>query len=154
MPVTLVPLRPEAHDDVRHLEVHHAQLDFVAPIEQMLGEPTPGVDFHCIRHGKAAVGFFKIDPPGVSGFDFVPPDALGLRGLLIGAQFQGRGFGSAALAALPGYLGAHYDAPGAVLAVDDSNPVARRLYLAHGWLETGTVHDGRGGPAAVLRLTL
>lgn len=154
MPVTLAPLGPDAHDDMRHLDVHDAQLDFVAPIEQMLGEPTPGVDFHCIRRGDGAVGFFKIDPPGISCFDFVPPDALGMRGLLIGAQYQGLGYGRAALAALPAYLKARYDAPRAVLSVDVGNPVARRLYVAHGWVETGEVHHGRTGPAPVLHLTL
>lgn len=152
--VTLATLPPERHDAVRHLEVGGDQLDFVAPIAQMLAEPTPGVAFHAIWHGDDAVGFFKIDPPGVSAFDFVPPDALGLRGFLIGAQYQGRGFGRAALAALPGHLAASYPAPRAVLSVDETNPRARHLYLAHGWVATGAVHHGRSGPAPVLQLTL
>ncbi|HCQ63875.1 MAG TPA: GNAT family N-acetyltransferase [Rhodobacteraceae bacterium] len=154
MSVTLAPLPPDAHDRVRHLEVADSQLDFVAAIEQMLGEPTPGVDFHGISTGDEAVGFFKIDPPGVSCFDFVAADALGLRGLLVGAQYQGKGYGGAAMAALPAYLRARYDAPRAMLSVDDSNPVAHRLYLAHGWVDTGELHHGRAGPAPVLQLTL
>ena len=154
MSVSLAPLPAPDGARVAHLEVHPGQLNFVAPIEQMLGEPTPGVDFHAIWRGDEAVGFFKIDPPGVSCFDFVPTDALGLRGLLIGAQYQRMGYGGAAMAALPGYLRARYDAPRAVLSVDDRNPVAQRLYLAHGWVETGAVHLGRAGPAPVLQLTL
>lgn len=151
---TLAPLPADQHDCVRHLRVRPGQLDFVAEIEQMLGEPTPGVEFHAILDGDGAVGFFKIDPPGVSTFDFVPDDAISMRGLLVGAQYQGRGFGRAAMAALPAYLAARYDAPRAVLAVDAANPVALRTYLSGGWSDSGDMHETRSGQAHVLTLDL
>lgn len=154
MSVTLAPLPRVQGDTVRHLDVTEAQCAFVAPIDQMLGEPTPGVDFHVIRNGADVVGFFKIDPPGVSTFDWVGQDDIGLRGLLIGAQFQGHGHGRAFAAALPGYLTAHYMAPRATLAVDEANPVALRLYLSNGWQDAGVTITGRAGPAQVLHLAL
>lgn len=152
--VTLAPLSRDEGATVRHLDVLDSQLPFVAPIDQMLAEPTPGVDFHVLRDGDEIVGFFKIDPPGVSTFDFVAEDELGLRGLLIGAQYQGRGFGRAFAAALPGYLASRYAAPRATLAVDASNPVALRTYLSGGWQDTGETVETRAGPAHILHLAL
>lgn len=154
MSVSLAPLTRDQGDTVRHLDVTEAQCAFVAPIDQMLAEPTPGVDFHVIRDGAAVVGFFKIDPPGVSTFDWVGPDEIGLRGLLVGAQFQGHGHGRAFAAALPGYLARQYTAPRATLAVDEANPVALRLYLANGWKDAGVTITGRAGPERVLQLAL
>ena len=152
--VALAPLPRDAGDTVRHLELRDEQSLFVAPIDQMLAEPTPGVDFHVIRAGATNVGFFKIVPPGVSVFDWVAPDEIGLRGLLIGAQYQGQGHGRSFAAALPAYIAALYAAPRAVLAVDRSNPVARRLYLAHGWQDGSEAITGRAGLADILRLAL
>ncbi len=100
------------------------------------------------------MGFFKIDPPGVSCFAVVAADSIGLRGLLIGAQYQGKGYGGTAMAALPAYLAAQYDAARAMLSVDHHNPVARRLHKVYGWIETGAVHDARTGPAPVMQRTL
>lgn len=154
MAVVLAPLPRDEGESVRHLDATEAQLAFVAPIDQMLAEPTPGVDFHLIRDGAEIVGFFKIDPPGISTFPFVDADEIGLRGLLIGAQYQGRGYGRAFATALPAYLAARYKAPRATLAVDEENPVARRIYLAGGWQDSGEMIDTRSGPAHVMRLDL
>ncbi|GKY88703.1 GNAT family N-acetyltransferase [Sinisalibacter aestuarii] len=152
--LTLAPLSRDAGEQVRHLDLRDEQSLFVAPIDQMLAEPTQGVDFHVIRDTAAIVGFFKIDPPGISTFTWVAPDEIGLRGLLIGAQYQGRGHGRAFAAALPAYLAACYTAPRATLAVDEANPVARRLYLAGGWQDSGERIDTRAGPAHIMRLDL
>jgi len=154
MTITLAPLSRNDGDTVSHLKVHPEQLDFVAPIEQMLGELTTGVDFHVVYSDGEAVGFFKIDRPGVSTFGFVGKNDISMRGFLIGAQHQGKGFGRAAVANLPEYLRAHYGAPRATLAVDTANPVALRTYLSGGWENNGEMHDTRAGPAQVLHLAL
>lgn len=152
--VTLSLLPRDAGESVRHLDVLDDQLAFVAPIDQMLAEPTEGVDFHVMRDGDAVVGFFKIDPPGISTFAFVKDDEIGLRGLLVGAQYQGKGYGRAFAAALPGYLAQSYTAPRATLAVDEGNPVALRTYLSGGWQDSGEIVETRAGPAHILRLAL
>jgi len=155
MSITLAPLPRDAGARVAHLEVLPEQLAHVAEIGQMLGEPTPEVDFHAIFADAEAVGFFKIDRPEVVSWPFARRGEIGLRGFLIGAQYQGHGHGRAAVAALPAYLAAHYPAaPSAVLAVDDDNPVARRLYGSGGWAETGEGMKTRAGDAVAMRLDL
>lgn len=154
MRIALRPLPRDEGDLVRHLQVLPEQLDFVAEIGQMLGEPTPGVDFHAVLNGEEAVGFFKIDRPEAVHYPFARPDEIALRGFLIGAQYQGKGYGRAAIAALPAYLRAQYGTPTAVLAVDAANPVAVHAYRSGGWADTGEGFVTRGGEGIVLRLTL
>ncbi|WP_373353883.1 GNAT family N-acetyltransferase [Pseudoroseicyclus sp. CXY001] len=154
--VTLAPLPRAQGAAVQHLEVPEPQLSFVAPIRQMLGEERESVEFHKVLAGAEAVGFFKIDRAYGQDSGFAGPKDTGLRGFLIGGQYQGRGYGRAALEALPAYLRETYPGLALVrLTVNHQNPVARRLYLATGWRETGLVwRGGRHGPQDVLALDL
>jgi len=101
------------------------------------------------------VGFFVLDRGGVPGAER-HRGAVGLRALFVDAGHQGRGIGAAALRALPGFARQRFPgAPAIVLTVNETNPVARRVYLRAGFRDTGErYHGGRLGPQQVLRLDL
>lgn len=98
--------------------------------------------------------FFKIDR-GMGRNDFARAGELGLRGLLVGAQYQGLGYGTAAFAALPAYLAERYDSVSVVLTVNCRNTLAHHVYVRGGWIDEGELYlGGRAGPQHVLRLPL
>jgi GNAT superfamily N-acetyltransferase len=154
--ITLAPLPRADAGQVLHLTLGLGQDAFVGKISDMVGDPNPLADFHCILHGDQAVGFFKIDRGYAPDHDFAEDGAFGLRGFLIGAQYQWRGYGAAALRALPGYLAAQYPAQTQFyLTVNCDNGVAHRSYLQNGWTDLGALyHKGRSGPQHILRLSL
>jgi GNAT superfamily N-acetyltransferase len=142
--------------EVLHLALGPGQADFVGAIGDMVTDPLPARDFHAVRHGDQVVGFFKIDRDYAPTHAFAEVHGWGLRGLLIGAQYQGRGFGRALLTALPGYLTRRY--PGQTLyyqTVNCRNTRAHGAYLSGGWTDTGELyHGGSAGPQHILRLDL
>lgn len=154
--ITLAPLSRDRVDAVLHLELRPDQAAFVGEISEMVQDPHPERDFHVLRDGDETVGFFKIDRDYAPSHDFADPAGWGLRGLLIGAQYQGRGLGRALMAALPDYLAETY--PGQqlyYLTVNCRNNVAYRAYLRGGWEDTGELyHGGSSGPQHILRLSL
>ncbi|MGZ9811787.1 GNAT family N-acetyltransferase [Pseudoroseicyclus sp. H15] len=154
--IALAPLPRAAAAEVMHLQLPAAQAAFVARIELMLGEARQSVEFHKVMAGEEAVGFFKIDRAYGEDSGFAGPEDTGLRGFLIGGQYQGQGFGRATLEALPDYLRAQYPGLRLVrLTVNEKNPVARAIYLKTGWRQTGLIwQGGRSGPQDVLALEL
>ncbi len=108
------------------------------------------------RDGGEVVGFFKTDRDYAKRHDFAPPGIPGLRGMLIGAQYQGKGYGRAVMAALPAYLAGVFPGKSAILlTVNCTNPLARHVYLAGGWRDTGALYQGgRTGPQHILQLDL
>ncbi|MCM2291837.1 GNAT family N-acetyltransferase [Allorhizobium sp. BGMRC 0089] len=162
-PFHLEPLARKQAVMVSHLILPPEQSAYVSPIEAMTGDDNPAVDFHRAVAGEDTVGFFKIDrtfPTHFKDFDiaahgFAEGD-LGLRGLLIGGQYQGKGHGKALMLALPHYLARQYPEAGRVfLTVNCRNANAIALYNACGWQDTGTLyHGGRAGPQHLMRLEL
>jgi len=152
--VTLTPLPRDRVDRVAHLTLPPFQADFVGAISEMVDEPDPLQEFHVIRHGAEIVGFFKIDRDFSRRIAHLPVAAHALRGLLIGGQYQRRGFGQAALAALKDYARTQYDTPALWLSVDDSNQVAIALYQRNGWQANGAPYQGRVGLERVMTLPL
>jgi GNAT superfamily N-acetyltransferase len=143
-------------EEVLHLALGPGQADFVGRIAEMVTDPLPARDFHVVRDGLETVGFFKIDRDYAPSHDFAAPNGWGLRGLLVGAQYQGRGLGRALLAALPGYLRGRY--PGQMLyylTVNCRNVLAHTTYLKGGWTDAGGLyHGGSSGPQHILRLEI
>lgn len=155
----MIHLAPLPHRDaaqVAHLHLPADQQSFVGHIRAMTDEQTPLIDFHAIWEDTTAVGFFKIDRGYAQSYDFAHANEPGLRGLLIGGQFQGRGLGRAFTAALPGYLRHQYpNTPSVVLTVNCKNKRAHHTYVSGGWTDTGTLyHGGPSGPQHILRLLL
>ena len=156
MTLRLEPLPRWRAGEVLHLALAPGQEAFVGRIEQMVAEARESVELHAIQGGAEAVGFFKIDRDYGQDSGFAGPGDTGLRGMLIGAQYQGRGYGRAALTALPDYLRATYPELGLVrLTVNTANTRALGLYLATGWRDTGELwHGHRSGPQHILALDL
>lgn len=152
--VTLGPLPRDRTDLVMHLTLPEDQQVFGGDIRETAADTDPEVDFHVIRAGGDIVGFFKIERAYGARYDFAPEGALGLRMLQVDTGAQGLGIGSAAFAALPGYLATQY--PGrdeCWLTVNCRNPRARHVYLKGGWEDTGALyHGGAAGPQHIMRL--
>jgi RimJ/RimL family protein N-acetyltransferase len=154
--VRLVRLAPEAVARVAHLKVAPDQKAFTGSVLSAFRRAEPGVDLHGIWQDGRPVGFFKIDHCFPRRIGFARPGELGLRSFLIDRSLQGRGLGSAAVAALPAYLrAATPEASALVLTVHRSNPAAIACYLRGGFVMTGQIWPhGRAGPQHFMRLSL
>ena len=150
----LAPLPRSDVGRVQHLILPDHQEPFVGNIADMTADPDPAQEFHHICAGDQMIGFFKVDTDFARRVKRLPKGSHGLRGVLIGGQFQGMGFGRRFLELLPGYLPAQYDVTEVWLSVDQGNKLATRLYLATGWEITGPPFTGRSGLETVLRLKL
>ncbi len=154
--VSLAPLASEWLKEVRGLKPLPDQEQFSGTASHILADARAGVDFHAILDGGRPVGLFKIDRDYEDGRHFAEPGAWGLRGVMIGADYQGRGVGSAAFRVLSAYLRTVYpDLNRLWLTVNCRNSHARQTYLRGGWIDDGTLyHGGAAGPQHVLRLEL
>ncbi|MDQ0455195.1 GNAT family N-acetyltransferase [Rhizobium paknamense] len=158
----LAPLSRHDRFRVEHLQLPPQQQMFAGTIEAAFASDEADVDFHMGLAGDEPVCFFKIDrgyAERLADFDlatagFVPGD-LGLRAMIVGSQYQGKGYGKAAMAALPDHLRQHYPAHNAFLTVNLRNPVAIGVYKKGGWEDTGQHYlGGKVGPQHLFRLRL
>ncbi|WP_436773292.1 GNAT family N-acetyltransferase [Yinghuangia sp. YIM S09857] len=112
---------------------------------------------YAVVHDGTAVGFGVLDVQGyLDEIADEPGRAVLLRGFYIGAEWQRRGFGGAAIRALPET--ALKLAPWAevlLLTVNVRNAGAVRAYLAGGFVDDGRrYYGGDAGPQHILRLEL
>ena len=160
--ITLMPLPRADVEWVYHLQLPPEQLRFGGRIEEVTAEDEPDCDYHCAVAGEDIVGFFKLDrayhlrvptaPLAECGYE---KGDLGLRMVIVGQQYQGKGYGKALMAALPNYILTVYNAKRAFLTVNFENPRARHVYLANGWTDTGLIYkDGGAGPQHILKLEI
>ncbi|KIC30271.1 GNAT family N-acetyltransferase [Leisingera sp. ANG-M6] len=156
MPIALRPVARSEFDLVSRIEVEPDQIRFSGTVAQAFEEDEDGVDFHAILDGTRAVGFFKTDRLYHETYDFAEANTLGLRGFMIDRRAQGKGYATAAVAALKTYLPAQYpDRPAVVLTVNLQNPAAVRCYLKGGFQDTGGIYPhGLAGPQHILRMAL
>lgn len=150
----LAPLPRGEVTRVLHLDLPDHQLDFVAPIAEMVREPDELQEFHVALQDDTAIGFLKIDRDFSRRISRLPSNAHALRGLLIGGQYQKRGLGRAVVTTMKSYIPAQYDISDLWLSVDESNHLATRLYGACGWDIEGPPHRGRIGREYVMKLRL
>ena len=153
-PIVLAPLKRTAVARVHHLELPASQEAFVGRVEDMTDEPDLIQDFHHVTSEAVVVGFFKIDRDFSRRVTHLPRGCHALRGLLVGGQFQRRGFGTAILQALPAYVRDRYGVDRLWLSVDCANSVAVDAYASNGWARHGPDFPGRSGPEFVMRLDL
>ncbi|QAX30319.1 GNAT family N-acetyltransferase [Leisingera sp. NJS204] len=154
MPISLRPVPRNEFDLVSHIQVEPDQIRYSGTVAQAFEENEDGVDFHAILDGSRAVGFFKIDRLYHETYSFAGPDELGLRAFMIDREEQGKGYATAAVAALTPYLAAQYPARRAVvLTVNMQNFGAIRCYCKGGFADTGGIHPhGIAGPQHILRM--
>lgn len=148
--ILLSPVPPTRLTELAHLRQLPGQ--YANDGAQMIRDDTPQLSFHAIHNGSGLVGMFKLDPLYPARHHFADPTDLGIRGVLIDARFQGRGFGAKAMAALPPYAAALYpDKRRVVLTVNLLNPAAYSTYLRAGFHDTGEIYTGGArGPQHIL----
>ncbi|RNF33583.1 GNAT family N-acetyltransferase [Paracoccus methylarcula] len=156
MTVSLHPLDRRDAGRVAHIAVRADQERFAGTVGAALAEPEATVDLHEIREGEEAVGLFKIDRAYHLRHDFAQADDLGLRGVILDRNRQGRGIGTTAMAALQGYLSPIYPGKARVwLTVNMANPAAIAAYRKAGFNETGDIWPhGNAGPQLIMFMPL
>lgn len=153
--ITLHPLPWTQVDRVAHLILTEPQYPAVGQITEMTAEQDRLTDFHCALRGTTYVGYFKIDRDFSRIVTRLPQGATGFRGLVIGGQYQGVGYGRALLSALPDYLRQTYPALNDIwLSIAKYNTHGIAVYEKAGWVVDGPDRDGRTGPEQVMRLAL
>ncbi|QBF32441.1 GNAT family N-acetyltransferase [Thalassococcus sp. S3] len=155
-PITLTPLSRNDLPRVSHIIVAPDQVRFSGTVREAFEADEADVDFHGVFADDHAVGFFKIDRRFHKRMGFAKRGELGLRAFLIDLSQQGKGYATAAVAALPAYLPRHYPkAPAIVLTVNMINPPAIACYRKGGFRDTGQVYPhGQAGPQHVMRMRL
>jgi diamine N-acetyltransferase len=134
--VEIRPITGESFRDVIDLAVHEHQLAWVAPTARYLAVCAYGDVWHPL--GIYADGI----PVGYAMWSRDPEDGSHwIGGFLIDRSQQGRGHGRAAMLAIMEYLRRAEAARTFALSYRPDNEVARRLYAALGFLETGE-HEG------------
>ncbi|UWQ52730.1 GNAT family N-acetyltransferase [Leisingera caerulea] len=156
MRLSLRPVARSEFDLVSRIQVEPDQVRYSGTVAQAFEENEEGVDFHAILDSSRAVGFFKIDRLYHETYEFAQADELGLRAFMIHSDDQGKGYATAAVAALKAYLPACYpDRRAVVLTVNMQNPGAVRCYLKGGFADTGGINPhGLAGPQHILRMGL
>jgi len=153
--ISIAPLPRQQIERVAHLILTEPQYPFVGEILDMTAERDPDTDFHCGLRGNTYVGYFKTDNDLSRKIPELPEGTFGFRGLLIGGQYQGLGYGSALLTALPDYLRTRFPKADSIwLSVDKDNERAINVYEKCGWVTSGIERDGRSGQEQVMRLDL
>lgn len=152
----LVPVPDAQLGRLAHLQRGPGQEVFVADPAAVM--PEDGIDTFAVEHAVEVVGMFRLDRAFSvrPGHEFADTSDLGLRAVLIGAQYQGRGFARALLAALPAMARETYpDKRRLVLTVNLRNTAAKSAYLKAGWQDDGGLYlGGDAGPQHVLTLPL
>jgi len=156
MRLSLRPVDRSEFDLVSHIQVEPDQARYSGTVAQAFQENEDGVDFHAILDGSRALGFFKIDRLYHETYSFAQTDELGLRAFMIDREEQGKGYATAAVAALKTYLAAQYpERRAVVLTVNMQNLGAIRCYRRGGFHDTGGIHPhGIAGPQHILRMDL
>lgn len=110
-------------------------------------------DAMVVVQGDVVIGFYRLDyARTVVARQVLDPRTVTLRAFALGAPWQGRGLGRAALAACWADLAArHPDRPLLALNVHVRNHTALALYLRAGFADSGeTLPGGSAGPQRLL----
>jgi RimJ/RimL family protein N-acetyltransferase len=116
------------------------QLNFTASPKAALEISKTDKDRHptVFLSGDVPVGFFVLHV-GENIRPFTSnPNAILLRAFSIDFEHQGKGFAKEVLRILPDFVGEHFhEVDEIVLAVNETNPLARRLYEKSGFIDKG-----------------
>lgn len=100
-----------------------------------------------IFYKEAIAGFFVLD----FGDDKLEitrnPNAVLLRSFSVNPEFQGNGIGKSAMTETDGFIKEHFkDCNEIVLAVNEKNSSAFKIYQEAGYIFEGKMREGRSGP--------
>lgn len=156
--IRVAPVTPELAAQVRALRVAPEQYSFVGDISFNLvdAERDPRSDAMAILNGGDAIGFYRLDyAPTIVAWKPVPA-SVGLRAFLIDRRFQGRGFGTCAIAACCADLRQrHPERKLLALNVNCCNRSAIRAYRNAGFVDTGELYfGGSAGPQHLMLRSL
>ncbi|QFZ17985.1 GNAT family N-acetyltransferase [Saccharothrix syringae] len=132
----LAPVTEDNYRAVIGLEVHEDQRTFVATNLKSIADAwvhRPKLQPLALYHGEDLVGFTLLERDS--------PDVLHIARFMIDRRAQGRGLGRKGLAAIAELARAEGRSELA-LGVVPANAVARGLYAAFGFTETGEVDGG------------
>ncbi len=142
---------------LKHFQLPAAQLEFTAlPVEALA---VAGSDLH--RHSvvvlreEIPVGFFVLSD-GLDTKEYTDhQNAFILRAFSIDYKEQKKGFAKEALYLLPDFVRENFsEKREIVLAVNDRNIAARKLYMKQGFVDKGKRKMGRKGEQWILHLDL
>ncbi|KLV07931.1 hypothetical protein ABT57_13835 [Photobacterium ganghwense] len=154
--IHIEPYAPHHTSQIISLKIADGQERFTLLPEGFISESPPHLHRHVILLEGTVIGYFRIDTAYPENYPFCPQTSLGLRALLIDSRQQGKGYGQAAMAALPMYLRDVYPDHHAVyLTVNCQNPVAHRCYIKAGFDDTKELYlGGPAGPQHIMRMDL
>ncbi|QNM98821.1 GNAT family N-acetyltransferase [Chitinimonas koreensis] len=143
---------------VLSLSVTDEQIEFAGSVERSVercnAEPDGQVAGLAIFECDAIVGFMLLKRATVEQAWANPSDAL-VTAMRIDLAHQGKGFGTAALRAVPGWIAQHWpDSRRLALSVDEENAAARRAYEKAGFIDSGVREMGRIGWVRYLAMPL
>ncbi|WP_367923947.1 GNAT family N-acetyltransferase [uncultured Ruthenibacterium sp.] len=134
MQLSLQAVTSKNRDELTALRTAPGQEGYIESVEQCLAEADcrsewrpVGIYDSGLLVGFAMYGYFQ---------EYKPSGRLWLDRLLIDAHFQGKGYGSAALALLVQTLRQEYPGRDIYLSVYPENVVARGMYQRFGFLPT------------------
>ena len=148
--ITLTRIPPRQLAQLVQLRQHPGQ--YANDGATMILDDTPQLSFHAIHADGQLVGMLKLDPLYPERHDFADETDLGLRGMLIDMAHQGKGYGSAAISALPVYAARAYPQKHRlVLTVNLLNPAGYAAYRRAGMRDDGQIFTGGArGPQHIL----
>ena len=154
--IRVAPVTAELAPAVRALRVTARQSAYVGDIAFNVDDAgrDPSSDAMAVLADDRVVGFYRLDfAPNTIAGRYLGEPTLGLRGMVIDIDVQGRGYGTLALrACCEDAPRRHPDRRLLVLAVHCSNHEAIATYLRTGFRDTGERLPG--GPAGPQQLML
>jgi len=156
--IRVAPVTPELGAQVRALRVAPEQYSFVGDISFNLADAERDLrsDAMAILEGDDVVGFYRLDyAPTIVAWKPIAA-SVGLRAFLIDRRYQGRGFGTRAIAACCADLRRrHPDRKLLALNVNCINRSAIRAYRKAGFVDTGELYfGGSAGPQHLMLRSL
>lgn len=143
--VTLQKIDENNWRDAYRLKVAPEQTHFVAPNAYSLTEAAYSKpDGHlyplAIYDGETMVGFAMYEDN--KSPETKERDIYFICRVMVGSEYQGKGYGRAAMVALLDKIKAEPDCKQIGISYEPHNEVARKLYLSLGFVETGEIVDG------------
>lgn len=142
-----VAFRPVTLSDVWPLEKVKPRPDqsaFVSSNEITIAQARfePGAFDFCIWHGDIRVGLIAVIDMSIYPMrsEIDHPEAVYIWRLLIGAEHQGEGYGSAALVFAEDW-GRRRDLTRAQIQASETNTAAIKMYMARGYALTGRMDE-------------